>query len=176
VLRPIGRNGTKLFGSGVSMQKTSSEGFWFCSCGTAKAVQKKQMHFLVGPGAWPSALSRARSARSRKRSERPRQEKRAVQAQSFRRKGIKGKTGTGKGEKASQRKISSARRNREGDEERSRFAEFLYWQKKRHCRAYLREARNTSLREPGWRRRRWIAARRVAAPRISLFECTLQNG
>jgi len=54
---------------------------------TPESGALKQMPFLAGGSAWPSALSRARCWRLSERSGDPWQEKRAVQAQSFSRKG-----------------------------------------------------------------------------------------
>src|SRR5258708_38546082 len=42
-----------------------------CSEATQSAAHKKQMPFLAGRGAWPSALSRARNLRLSERSGRP---------------------------------------------------------------------------------------------------------
>jgi hypothetical protein len=54
------------------MGKTFFVGFVFCFLeAPQRAVHKKQMPFLAGRGAWPSALSRARGLRLSERSGRP---------------------------------------------------------------------------------------------------------
>jgi len=67
------------------LEKTPFVGLGLCfSEATRRAAHKKQMPFLAGRGAWPSALSRARGFRVyRSEAGDPWQEKRAVQAQVF---------------------------------------------------------------------------------------------
>src|SRR5207249_10164266 len=56
----------------VASEKLLSFGLRFCfSEAPHGAAHKKQMPFLAGQGAWPSALSRARSLRLSERSGRP---------------------------------------------------------------------------------------------------------